>query len=98
MQLLLTTKRHFTIALWMCQSIRSFPSNFELILWYMMGPALNLISSTYYNYTLSATTRTLNVPRTHVDMENFLLRYVELVPKICPHLSVAVCITDFHTL
>jgi hypothetical protein len=68
MQLVLTTEKHFTIALWMSVNIiRNFPGIFERgdgPLWDASWRAPNLtevILSTYYKCTLSAITHKLNV-------------------------------------
>jgi hypothetical protein len=94
-QLLLTTKRHFTISLWMPVRLSAIAPAF---LYGCGGPwwdvsrlALNLmedILNTYYTCTLSGTTHKLNVSG-HMLIWIFSFSwYVELVLKICLHLSV----------
>jgi hypothetical protein len=62
------------------------------------GPRWNVsnlvedILSTYYKGTLSAITRKLNV-----SGQFFLFCFVELVPKIGPHLSLTTCIIHIIT-
>lgn len=78
-----------------CQTIRIYPSNFEQM--QQSRHALNLMKdslSNYYKCALSAITRTLYVSA-HMLIRTFfffLFRCVELVPKVCLHLSVAPCI------
>jgi hypothetical protein len=65
MQLLLTTKRHFTVALWTpFKTIRNFPGIFERMRRAMLRRALNLmedILSSYYKCGLSAVAKKVNV-------------------------------------
>jgi hypothetical protein len=67
MQLLLTTKRHFTVALWMRQTIHNYPDILNGCggaWWVVSRLALNVmedILSTYYKRTPSAVTHKLNI-------------------------------------
>jgi hypothetical protein len=47
---------------------------------------------TYYKSTLSAITHKLNVSSHMLIRTFFLFWYVQLVPRVCPHLSVTPCI------
>jgi hypothetical protein len=63
--------------------------------------ALNLmedILSTYYKCTLLAITHKLNASGHMLIWTFFLFWYVELVPRMCPHLSVTPCISYFSQL
>jgi hypothetical protein len=96
MQLLLTTKRHFTIALWMPVRLTApTPGSFNGcggLWWNVLRRALNLmedILSIYYKCTVSAVTHKLNVSGSMLIWIFFVLFwYVELVPKVCSHLPV----------
>jgi hypothetical protein len=52
------------------------------------------IFSTYYKRTLSEITHKLNVSGRMLIWKFVLFWYVELVPKVCAHLSVTVSIAD----
>jgi hypothetical protein len=84
MPLLLTTKRHFTVALWMpVKTIRIYPDIMERIRWSMVRCVEAYIEShgghlsTYYKCTLSAITHELNVSRYMLIWTLFLVLLCE---------------------
>jgi hypothetical protein len=95
MQLLLTTKRQLTIALWMPVRLSATLKRCSGPRWDSSRRALNLmedILNSYYKCTLSAVNHKLNVSGHMLIRTFFLFWYVELLPKIYLHLSVTLCI------
>jgi hypothetical protein len=97
MQLLLTTKSHFTIILWMPETISNYPH-----LW--MDVAVHdetcwnvhwiLLHSTFWAlqvYSFSYNSQ-INCVQTHADTDIFLFWYVGLMSKVWPQLSFTSCI------
>jgi hypothetical protein len=94
-----TTKRHFTIALWMSVRLSATTSaslnGCDGPWWDVSRRALNLmgdILSTYYKCILSAITHKLNVSGHMLICTFFLVLVCGTRAKICPHLSVTPCV------
>jgi hypothetical protein len=100
----MTTNRHFTFALWM--PIRLSATTLASLngcggpWWDMSRRALNLLEdilSACYKCTLSAIAQKLMFPDTCLYGHFFWFWYVELVPKVCPHLSLTICTNTIIT-
>jgi hypothetical protein len=86
MELLLTTKIHFTIAIMdACQTIRIYPGIFERMRRSMMRRALNLMQGILeMNSTNEMFSDTCWRGHFHI--------FWELVPKVCLQVSVTICV------
>jgi hypothetical protein len=103
-QLVLKTKRHFTIALWM--PVRLLPATPPSLngcggpWWYVSRRALKLmegILSAYYKFTLSAVTRKLNVSG-HMLVWAFFLVLIRGTRAQLPEEQFSLCLLCSHVI